>query len=164
MKIDISDILKTDGASLHVEFDENFEDIRQYGDIVLNAPVSMKATLTNSGGILKLDGRLKTHFTGKCSKCLKNVENDLDLKISETIVNGKTSDDIEAYTYEGKLVDLDRIIKDNIILSLPMKLLCQQNCKGICPVCGCDRNVKSCDCSQEDINPQMEALKKFFDN
>lgn len=164
MKIDISDIIKTDGASLHIDYSGNLEELRQHEDITIDSPVSINATLTNTGSILKLEGSLKTHFTGKCSKCLTDVGADLELNIRENIVNGETSDDMEAYTYEGKFVELDRIIKDNIILNLPMKLLCRQTCKGMCPVCGNDRNVKSCHCSQENINPQMEMLKNFFSN
>ncbi len=165
MKIDISDIIKTEGAFLQLDCSEKVDGIDQFEDISFDAPVTLKATLTNTGGLLKLDGILETHYKGKCSKCLKEVEADLKLKIRETIVNGeKFHEDIEAYTYEGKFVDLDRVIKDNIILSLPMRLLCRENCKGVCPVCGRDRNIEDCGCSQDDLNPKMEVLKKLLDN
>jgi len=59
---------------------------------------------------------------------------------------------------------LDSILKDNIILNLPVKKVCDDNCKGLCPRCGVNLNEKTCDCKDENINPQLEVLKKFFDN
>lgn len=164
MKIDISDIIKTDGASHQIDFNGNIEGLGRYADITIDGPICLNAVLTNTGGILRLEGTLKTHFTGECSMCLTDAGADLDLKIRESIVDAKAGDDTESYTYEGKLVDLDKIIRDNIILNLPMKLLCRQTCKGVCPVCGGNRNEVSCSCSREETNSQMEALKGFFSN
>ena len=164
MKIDISDIVKRDGALKEVVFNGSLDDLQDLADITIDAPVSLNAQLINEKGIIKLEGTLKTHYTGICHKCLKIAGADMDLNISESIVNSETNSDIEVYTYEGRLIDLGKIIRDNIILNLPMRLLCEETCRGICPVCGTDMNVKDCDCSKEDTNLQMEMLKNFFSN
>jgi uncharacterized protein len=58
---------------------------------------------------------------------------------------------------------IDEIIVDNIILSLPIKTLCSETCKGLCPICGQNLNEGDCDCEIENIDPRLQKLKDFYD-
>lgn len=165
MKVDITDITRVNGASMKVEFKEASPAGEPVEGYVLNAPVSFSGTLTNINGILELDGRLTTSYHTVCYRCLKAIDRQLDMRVRESFVNGKQgAEDIDAYALEGKLLDTDKAFEDNIVLNLPMKQVCNEDCKGLCQKCGANLNETSCKCSENSINPQMEALSKFFSN
>lgn len=166
MRIDVSDIVKTNGASLKVEYNGVIEDFNSIvSGYVFDKPVSFSGQLVNMSGILKLDGRLKAEYTVKCYRCLKDINRGMSIDIKEDFLNPQTNTDDEAYIYKDNYVEIDRVLKDNIILNLPMKQVCVEDCKGLCEICGNDLNVKECNCKKEEpVNPRMEILKNFFKN
>lgn len=165
MKVDISDITRVNGASLELGFEEPVPEEELVEGISLNMPVGFKGTLTNINGMIVLEGRLNTGYLASCYRCLKPVGGKIDIRISENFVNGEQSaDEIDAYAFEGRFLNTDKAFNDNIILNLPMKQICEADCKGLCQKCGINLNEASCNCSENSINPQMEILNKFFDN
>ena len=165
MKVDIADITRVNGASIELKFEEASPVSEPVEGYELEAPVSFDGTLTNINGMLELDGRLSTSYRTVCYRCLNAIEGQLDIKVRESFVNGKQgADEIDAYMFEGKFLDTNKVFEDNIVLNLPMKQLCIGDCKGLCQKCGINLNEASCSCSEDPINPQMEALNKFFNN
>ncbi|MBI5187527.1 MAG: DUF177 domain-containing protein, partial [Nitrospirae bacterium] len=65
--------------------------------------------------------------------------------------------------YSGEELELLDLIKEQVMLNLPMKPLCSDSCKGICPQCGTDLNEGNCGCSREDIDPRLEVLKRLLE-
>jgi uncharacterized protein len=167
MRINISDIVKIDGASLNVNFNEVMDSLQNLiGDeFVFGNPVIFEGKISNTSGVLKLEGNLKTEYTVKCYRCLKDINSKLDTTIKENLVDAEKVEkdtDIETYTYEGNFIEIDRILIDNIVLNLPMKQVCTKDCKGICPKCGVDLNLEQCECKEDEADPRMEILKNFF--
>ncbi len=167
MKINISDIVKTDGASLDINFSEVINELNTVigEEFIFNGPVEFTGKLVNTSGVLKLEGHVQAEFATKCYRCLKNVDGKVDADINESFVDKDKVDedtDVEMYTYESNFIEVDKILIDNIVLNLPMKQICEVECKGICPKCGTDLNIGTCECKDEDINPKMEVLKNFF--
>lgn len=163
MRVNILDIVKTHGASLDVRFNEVMPELNSLAEeYIFEGPVHFEGRLENFSGRLKLEGRLQAHYTAKCFRCLTAVECGMDIEIKDDFVEAGEDHDSEAYTYEGNFVELDKVFKDNIILNLPARHLCTEDCKGLCPQCGCDLNEKGCECEKENINPQLEVLKNFF--
>jgi len=164
MKVDISEISKFNGAELVLEYNEVLENSDRLAEgFIIHKPISFKGVLTNVDGILLLKGKLAFDYVTGCFRCLKDVEEHVEIRISENYVNdGGQAEELDAYTYEGNLLDLDKAIEDNIILNLPMKKLCSQDCKGLCEKCGTNLNDKQCNCSEDSINPQMEKLRDYL--
>ena len=159
MKVDITDITKVNGSSVRLDFEEKAPESEPVEGYTIDGPVGFSGTLTNMNGMLELDGHLKIAYRTACYRCLKPIEGKLDIRIRESFINEKQSaDEIDAYALEGKLLNTDKVFEDNIILNLPMKQVCTVDCKGLCPKCGINLNEASY------INPQMEALNKFFNN
>ena len=131
---------------------------------LLEGKLSFVGTLTNTNGILQLDGRLNAAYSSECYRCLEAVNKVLDLKIKENFINSADSEQAEMYSFEGKVLDIGKALNDNIILNLPMKQLCSEDCKGICRNCGGNLNEVQCGCMEDDIDPRMEGLNKYFDN
>jgi uncharacterized protein len=63
--------------------------------------------------------------------------------------------------FDGSAIDVDEIVKEQILLAVPTRMLCREDCKGICPECGADRNTGECNCVTNDIDPRWAALKKL---
>ena len=118
--------------------------------------------MTNTNGILQLNGRLKAVYSSECYRCLGAVKKDMDLKINENFINSGEDEQPDMYTFEGKMLDISKALKDNIILSLPMKQLCSYDCKGLCISCGANLNKTQCNCNNKDTDPRMEGLGKYF--
>jgi uncharacterized protein len=163
MKVNVSDIVKTDGASLKVSFREYITDLGDAEDqFQFPEPVEFEGELVNVGGMSKLSGRLQTAYRTDCYRCLKEVDGLVDVMIQENFVESENSTDHEAYTYEGNYVFIDKVLQDSILLNLPMKQVCEEACKGLCPKCGSNRNMEDCSCIEDTTDPRMEALKDFF--
>lgn len=167
MKVNVTDIIRHNGASMNLELSERFDGLEAiHEDYSFKGPADFKGRLVNAGGLLKLDGRLKVDYTGKCYRCLKDISGSVDIRIDEDFISAdvQPDKDSEAYTFEGNYVELDKAFTDNILLYLPMKQICSESCKGICSKCGSDLNERQCDCREGDIDPRMQVLKNFFNN
>ncbi|NLI57624.1 MAG: DUF177 domain-containing protein [Clostridium sp.] len=164
MKFDISSILKTDGAQLPIEINQLMEGLNTIlDDLSFESPVMFKGSILNNGGVIKLKGKLSTLYKSKCSRCLNEVETEISTDIIEDFFEEGKGEE-EAYTYKGKYVELEKVFKDNIILNLPTKLICSEDCKGLCFYCGVNLNEETCDCKNEEIDSPLEVLKQYFKN
>ncbi len=126
------------------------------------SPLRLRGTCSLADGTVWADGRLTLRFEAPCDRCLKPVRVDLDLPFREAFA--EEGDPSELYLYEGDELDLSKAARDALVLNLPSLVLCREDCKGLCPVCGRDRNTESCNCSDpaEEVNP-FAVLKQLQD-
>lgn len=176
MKINISDILRNEKACVDIEFNDKVEglhdrighdaiDYDAINSYTLSDNVVFNGTLRRTKGtLLNLSGIIMFEYDVNCYRCLKNVRRKMKIKVNENIFNAaRVTDEDDVFTYEGEYLDIDIILKNYIILSLPMKQLCSDECKGLCPICGNNLNERECGCKKKkNINPQMEVLKKLL--
>ncbi len=166
MKANISDITRFNGLTLDLEFEEVLKNGAELAEgFIIDKPVSFKGVLTNVNGILQLTGHLSFEYKVCCFRCLKDIEDNMVVRISESYVNDREkAEELDAYTYGGNLLELDKAMEDNVVLNLPLKTLCNQDCKGLCRICGADLNEKQCECIEDSSHPQMEKLKGYLNN
>jgi uncharacterized protein len=164
MKINVSDIIKTEGAGLDVHFCDDLLELREFDTSVEYKPsFEFTGRITNLGGQLKLSGKLHFEFSANCLRCLERVETIKDIEVEESFVEVSKANEADAYTFEGNAVDIDKPLMDNIILALPMKIICSEDCKGLCESCGTNLNFENCNCDESKIvDPRMEILKDYF--
>jgi uncharacterized protein len=164
MRVNVSDIVKTEGAGVDVHFCDDLPELREIDTSVEFIPsFEFTGRIVNLGGLLKLSGELHFKFSANCLRCLSRVESAMDIEVNESFVEDLKSDDDDAYTFEGNVVDIDKPLMDNIILALPMKIICREDCKGLCGTCGTNLNLKNCNCDESKIvDPRMEKLKDYF--
>jgi len=164
MSINVSDIVKTEGAGVNVNFCDDLPELREFDTSVEFKP-SFKFTgrIVNLGGLLKLSGELHFEFSANCLRCLERVETAVDIEVEENFVRVLKSEESDAYTFEGYAVDIDKPLMDNIILAMPMTIICSEDCKGLCSLCGTNLNLKTCNCDKSKIvDPRMGILKDYF--
>jgi len=127
--------------------------------------------LGNTLGEIRVRGHLKVTMEGECDRCLETASFPLDADFDlfyrpasltspgdEVAISAAES---EVAFYEGGGIELNDILREYVLLSLPMQKVCSEACLGICPVCGQNRNVKQCGCHEERPDDRWSALKKL---
>jgi uncharacterized protein len=127
--------------------------------------------LTASLAEIRIHGKLSVKMEAACDRCLEPASVDavkeFDLvyvPADEAQAGGEKEVDaagVEVGYYEGRGLQLNDVLREVVLLALPMQLVCQEECKGICPACGGNRNQRSCDCHAETMDDRWSKLKSF---
>ena len=104
-----------------------------------------------------------------CDRCLKEVSVPVDISMSaEFDFSGSNEESVldlnETNYIDGYELDVDKLVYEEILLGFPMKVLCKEDCKGICKVCGADLNEGECDCDRTELDPRMSVIRDIFNN
>jgi uncharacterized protein len=117
-----------------------------------------------------VEGRLETTIATNCCRCLEPCNFTLESNFKYTLMPVQkqlkeeqelNSDELELVFYEDDVLDLDTLIFEQIMLQIPMKVLCKDTCKGLCPHCGKDLNMASCNCPSGIVDERLAVLQKF---
>lgn len=92
-----------------------------------------------------VQGKITFKISGSCSRCLEDAKQDIQVDVEEVFSQRPQDDE---YRYKSGMVDLTEMVKDKILSNQPAILLCDINCKGLCPKCGCNLNTSSCNCEK----------------
>jgi uncharacterized protein len=146
-------------------------------------PSTLHASLRKvSGGVL-VQGNFTAHVAAPCKRCLVDVKVDLPVSftlnlVPESLVRGDDLGDddekddrsqaesagsfelkdTDEEVFDGKTIDLDPIVREQVLLALPMNAVCREDCKGLCAQCGQNLNEKQCGCEQKVIDPRLAPL------
>ncbi|MBV8069517.1 MAG: DUF177 domain-containing protein [Acidobacteriaceae bacterium] len=139
-------------------------------DSVLHAEGTAQL-ISQSLGEIRVSGDLKTTMQGTCDRCLEAarfpVSSHFDLVYLPSGGAASGGEDevdeaaVEVGYYEGSGLDLNDILREVVLLALPMQMVCSEECKGICPLCGQNRNQQECDCHLEAVDDRWSKLKAF---
>ncbi len=131
--------------------------------------VVIDATIDKSGRQFCLQADIRTAGLFQCDRCVEEFEHEVSARFSVLYVYdgldaGRSSDDeVRVISPETPQLDLTDDIRESVMLSVPLKLLCKENCKGLCPHCGVNLNRGTCSCKDENVDGRWESLKKFID-
>ena len=168
MLINLSDIFEEEGRSVSREVPLELEEIDFQGErfpIVEKTPVAL--TLVNDGsGRARIEAVSDVSLGMKCDRCLKDVTKRLSLHASVEAVSPDKADAQEAEDQsgfmEGYQLNVDSLIGSELFTSWPAKVLCREDCKGLCRVCGKDLNEGECGCDTFVPDPRMAAIMDIF--
>ncbi len=128
--------------------------------------VAVHVLLDKFGKNYKLDVQLKTRALYICDRCLTEYEAEFSAGQRQVFHLGAqpepVSDEIEELPANATEIDLDPFLREIVLLNHPVKMLCREDCKGICPECGADLNHEACRCSEMPIDPRWAELKKLL--
>jgi uncharacterized protein len=138
-------------------------------DFRVVAPVSLAFDIFKDKQQFRLAGRVQTTIELPCSRCLESftapVDQEFDLRYQPHTVNSGEGereieeDDLTTAFYENDEIDLGHLMREQFVLTLPMKPLCRDACSGLCPICGTNRNRETCDCQPAWEDPRLGALR-----
>lgn len=161
MTIDVSSILKEVGGKIDVDCSIDFKETEFLGGVYeFTSPITVKGIVKNNGESFTFTAECASTFNTRCARCGKDIEVALTFVADEDLMqnDGETTDNEDVILFDGTSIDIDDIILNSFFMNENGKHLCSEDCKGLCPKCGCNLNEKQCDCDDEVIDPRWSAL------
>ena len=135
-----------------------------FDDVVVLEPVAVNGSVINRAGYITLTAEASMSYRTHCARCLAEVEDTVRFLCEKTVADEKgllrlenTENDDYVQIKGGKL-DLDAPLCDEILLGFPMRILCSDDCKGLCAGCGVDLNREACRCTKKEVDPRLAKL------
>jgi uncharacterized protein len=149
-----------------VELDE--EGARLVSDAAVEGRASRR------GQQVRLRGTIRTEVEILCDRCAAPERAPLAVEFDTSFIPQEVEaakdenvelspEDLLLSAYDGEAIDLDELVREQVLLALPSRHLCKEDCKGLCPKCGTDLNAGSCSCEQGEIDPRWSALAGLKD-
>ena len=164
MRLGLSQIIDRPGESISYSAVVDLSDL-QYGTCFpVTEPVLASGTVRNTAGVLVMKGKITTCIHGICDRCAAEFDRDMELPIDAVLVTELANEENEdewVFTLEGDSADLDDIVRTVFVLNMDSKLLCSDDCQGLCCRCGKNLNFETCSCEKE-IDPRLAALKQLL--
>jgi uncharacterized protein len=159
-RIPVADLLRRPGASRAVTVEAPLADLAGPGSgIAADQPISVAVTLERVSEGVVVRGMVEAEWSASCSRCLAPVAGHIAVHVDELYEPHPLEG--ETYLLDVDVIDLEPLVRDAILLELPAKPVCREDCAGLCPTCGADRNVTACDCVTEDLDPRWAALRSL---
>ena len=165
MLLGLSNIIDCPGASVSFSTSLDFRDLCFGSSYPVQEPVLASGVVRNTAGVLVLEGKLTTRLHGVCDRCAKEFQREVEFPISAVLVTELADEENEdewVFPLEGDSADLDDIVRTVFVLNLDSKLLCKEDCKGLCPRCGKNLNDGPCNCRKE-LDPRFAALEQLLE-
>ena len=132
---------------------------------------TVSGEIVREGRRVQVSGRLDARVKVECDRCLKPLEIPVDSRFKLEYVTAEdykaqqvvelTEEDLDLSIFDGEVIDIDELASEELLLAVPDHVLCQDDCKGICPVCGVDRNSVDCTCQSAEVDPRWAGLKEL---
>lgn len=169
MQIHLSDVTASEGKCVEFSAELEMDTITfQLGSFPVTAKEPVGLTITNTGDkVLELEGHTSLTVTIPCDRCLNDVSVEIPLQIKRKLDMKLTDEervnDLDESSYlTGMDLDVDRLVYLEVVMNWPLKILCKEDCKGICSQCGKNLNNGSCDCDEGPKDPRMAAISDIF--
>ena len=135
----------------------------------LSGAVAVTGTIKRSGSQVLVTGHIEAQVKVECDRCLKQVERSISTDFAADYITGEDyestrvaelgEEDLSLSVFDGEAIDIDDVIREQVLLATPTRALCSENCKGFCPTCGADLNAGDCSCETDEDDPRWAALK-----
>lgn len=162
LSVDVSELLRHPGATKPIRVRSSVSGlslplsrVREGSDLDVN--LRIEALVEG----IRVSGRVGGEFTVECRRCLMEVAKPTDVQVDALYLYPGAAGDEDAYAIQGEGIDLEPAIRDAVVLALPLNPLCRDDCRGLCPTCGADRNERDCGHAQEHIDFRWGALERL---
>ena len=165
MLLGLSKIIDCPGASVPFSTSVDLSDLCFGVSYPVSEPVAAEGMVRNTAGVLVMTGEITTCIHGTCDRCATAFDREINLPINVVLVTEMANEENEdewVFPLEGDSADLDDIVRTVFVLNLDSKLLCKEDCEGLCHRCGKNLNDGPCNC-QKELDPRFAALKQLLD-
>ena len=135
-----------------------------YSDVDFAEPIIVTGCVKNMAGYMVLSADVKVSYSTACARCLEPVSNVLEISFEKDIASsGEVSSENDDYIIiEDKKLDLLPTVEEEIMLEMPSRTLCKEDCLGLCHKCGKNLNEGDCDCAKKEVDPRLAILKTLL--
>ncbi len=139
-------------------------------DIIFDSDAHVFGRITDKAGYMRLVLSAEVGYKGHCARCLSPVSGDFELSFERTVCDEGTlsdermkADEEDVYSdgyavIHNGMLDIDEELREELVLSFPHKLLCSEDCEGLCPMCGRPKREGDCGCRKKEIDPRLAVL------
>ncbi len=166
MVVDVAPLLRGDVKKIEIDYMLSPEQL----DGVVFEDAHVVGAITDNSGYMRLHLKVELAYHGECARCLAPVDGVFSLDFERTVATEGTLDEdrLEELADEyvvlcGSELDVDETLCEELVLSFPLRLLCSEDCPGLCPKCGKPKREGACGCSEREIDPRLAVLKNYFD-
>jgi uncharacterized protein len=171
LRLPIADLLRRPGASRRFDVEAQvggpyggsvpaLEDVgNPVAEVPAGGTVRAAGTLEHVADGIVVRGSIHAPWQASCSRCLRPVTGAIAVHVDELFEPAPLAG--ETYPLEDDTLDLSPLVRDVLLLELPGAPLCAEDCAGICPSCGADRNEVQCDCTADEADPRWAALRSL---
>ncbi|MBP1535360.1 MAG: DUF177 domain-containing protein [Ruminococcus sp.] len=149
MKMHLKELFDIDGEVKELSFEIPTDVIGEYSSYDFTAPIAVKVKGMNRAGVVTLDVGVDFTLDLTCDRCLKEFKREFVYDFTHTLVRELHGDNDDYVVCENNVLELDELVISDLLLSLPTKILCKEDCKGLCFKCGKDLNEGRCNCSED---------------
>ncbi len=161
MILDLKDIFADHKDRMQVSYSRDLlSDAGLYDKV---SHVNIDADIINNSGIVSLILDVNFSYDTSCDRCAADLHRDYKNSFKHTLVSEGTDSKDDYIVLDNYNLNLDQVVRDDILLDKPSKILCKTDCKGLCPECGADLNYEKCSCKNYQVDPRLEVLKHFID-
>lgn len=132
------------------------------------SPLHVEVEVQGYSGIFEVQAKQTAEGIFSCARCLQPVDVPFCMEWNRFFTDqpdrAQDTEEREVLLIQGNEIDLTPIIRETLLLHFPFTTVCREDCQGLCPVCGIDRNKESCSCQTERIDPRLAALKALLKN
>lgn len=168
MLVNLSDALTLQGKTVQLEVQTELDIFEgAYGSFDITEKSLVSLTAENTGAEeARVEGNVRLTFATQCDRCLTDVPTMLDIKFERIVTSpdAETEDEDSRQFMDGYQLDVDALVQNEILVNWPVKILCKEDCKGICPKCGQNLNTGECGCDTFVPDPRMAVLKDIFES
>lgn len=169
MFVNLTEVLTNEDRVVSMQTEAQLREVSVGGElhsVLASSPVNF--VFTNTGkGRARIEGNAEFVFSAGCDRCLKPVEERMDVCFTREVWAPDMAADPSVYEeqpfMDGFQLDVEDLLISEIVTSWPMKILCKPDCKGICPICGTDLNTGTCKCDTFVPDLRMAAIKDIFE-
>ena len=164
MRLGLSQIIDRPGESISYSTVVDLSDLQYGTSYPVTEPVLASGVVRNTAGVLVMTGLITTCIHGTCDRCAADFDREREIPIDAVLVTELANEENEdewVFPLDGDSADLEDIIRTTFVLNMDSKLLCSEDCKGLCCRCGKNLNDGPCDC-QKEIDPRLAALKQLL--
>ena len=139
--------------------------------VCLAGATEVSGRITRSPEKIRVKGKVKGAVEVECDRCLQELELPIDPEFDlEYVTEGEYNrlhaaelleEDLNLSVFDGEVIDIDEIVREQALLAVPSQVLCNENCKGLCEKCGANRNLVDCGCETKAMDPRWAELKKL---
>ena len=159
MIIDLKRIFVNENSTLPVDYSLDLSEIEHSGNFPLKKPVKLEGAISNKAGLVRFEAKINYIYEAPCDRCGVDTRKPVEIRFDKSLatsIEGEDSDTI--LLVPDMKLDVDEFLYTEIVVSLPLKHLCSNDCKGICIKCGKNLNEGDCNCNFKEIDPRLQAL------
>ena len=165
MRINMASVINCDGAKLDIDKEFSVGSFEFAGnEYSFENPVRVSGEVKNIGGALKIVLNIEGGYTTYCDRCGCDISETIKGALEEDITTDNADMDGEMFTIIGHTLDITGAVESLVYSNLPMRSLCSDGCKGLCPKCGTDLNKSECNCDTTRYDPRFAIFRKLAGN